>query len=144
MATIKNSININAPVEKVFGYATKPEILPEIWPSLVEVKNIKELPNGGNSFDWVYKMAGMRLNGSSEDIEVVPNERTVTLSTGGIDSTITWEYQPLDDGTKFISTIEYNKVPIPLLGKLAESILVKMNENEQELVLANLKAMMEK
>jgi uncharacterized protein YndB with AHSA1/START domain len=142
MATIKKSININAPVEKVFEYAKNPEILPEIWPSLVEVKNIKELPNGGNSWDWVYKMVGMRFTGSSENTEVVPNERTVTLSTGGIDSTITWEYQPVDEGTKLTITTEY-KVPIPLLGKLAESIIVKMNENEQEVVLANVKAMME-
>jgi len=142
MATIKKSIKINAPVEKVFEYAENPEILPEIWPSIVEVKNIKELPHGGYSFDWVYKMAGMRLTGSSENIEVVPNERTVTRSTGGIESTITWEYQPVDDGTKFTATTEY-KVPIPLLGKLAESIIVKMNENEADVLLANLKARME-
>ena len=142
MATIKKSIQINAPVEKVFEYAEKPEILPEIWPSIVEVKNIKELPNGGYSFDWVYKMAGMRFTGSSEHTEVVPNERTVSLSTGGIDSTITWEYQPVDGGTKF-TTIVYSIVPIPLLGKLAESIIVKMNENESNVLLANVKAMME-
>ena len=140
MATVKNSININAPVEKVFEVT--PENLPEVWPSLVEVKNIKELPNGGRSWDWVYKMAGMRFTGSSKHTEVVPNERTVSLSTGGIDSTITWEYQPVDGGTKFTTTVEY-KVPIPLLGKLAESIIVKINENEQEVVLANLKARME-
>jgi uncharacterized protein YndB with AHSA1/START domain len=142
MATVKKSIKIDAPVEKVFEYATKPEILPEIWPSLVEVKNIKELPNGGHSWDWVYKMAGMRFTGFSENTEVVPNERTVSRTTGGIDSTITWEYQPVDGGTKLINTTEY-KVPIPLLGKLAESIIVKMNENEAEVILANLKAMME-
>ena len=141
MATIKDSININAPVEKVFEGLT-PEHLPEVWPSLVEVNNIQELPNGGFSWDWVYKMAGMRFTGSSEHTEVVPNERTVTLSTGGIDSTITWEYQPVDGGTKFTTTVEY-KVPIPLLGKLAESIIVKMNENESNVLLANVKAMME-
>ena len=142
MATFKKSIKINAPVEKVFEYSENPEFLPEYWPSMVEVKNIKELPNGGYSFNFVYKMAGMRFNGSSEDIEVVPNERTVTLSTGGIESTMTSEYQPVDDGTKLTVTNEY-KVPIPLLGKLAESIIVKMNENEAEVFLANLKAMME-
>ena len=86
MATIKSSITINAPVEKVFEY-TKPGNLPEIWPSLVEVKNIKELPGGGYSWDWVYKMAGMKFNGSSEHVEFVENERTVSQSTG-IDSTI--------------------------------------------------------
>jgi uncharacterized membrane protein len=140
MATIKSSITINAPVEKVFEY-TKPENLPEIWPSLVEVKNVKELPNGGYSWDWVYKMAGMNFNGSSEHVEVVDNERTVAKSTG-IDSTITWAYEPIEGGTKMTTLTEY-KIPVPLLGKVAEAFIVKMNENESNTILANLKARLE-
>jgi len=142
MATAKKSIKINAPVEKVFEFMMKPEILPEIWPSFVEMKNIKELPNGGHSWDWVYKMAGMRFTGSSENTEVVPNERTVSRTTGGIESTITWLYQPEDDGTNVTFEAEYT-VPVPLLGKLVEAVIVKMNENEAEVILANLKARME-
>ena len=142
MAITKKSTIINAPVEKVYEYARNPENFPEIWPSLVEVKNIKELPNGGNSFDWVYKMAGMKLNGFSEDIEVVPHKRTVSHTSGGIEGTVTWEYEAVDNGTKFTSTVEY-KVPVPVLGKLAEPIIIKMNENESEIILANLKARME-
>jgi uncharacterized protein YndB with AHSA1/START domain len=140
MATIKSSITINAPVEKVFEMA-KPEFLPEFWPSLVEVKNIQELPNGGFSWDWVYKMAGMRFNGSSVHTEYVVNERTVAQSTG-IDSTITWTYEPEDGGTKMTALTEY-KIPVPLLGKMAEAFIVKMNENESATILANLKARME-
>jgi len=34
-------------------------------------------------------------------------------------------------------------VPIPVLGKLAEAIIVKMNEHEGEVILANLKSRME-
>ena len=142
MATAKKSIKINAPVEKVFEFMMKPEILPEIWPSFVEMKNIKELSNGGHSWDWVYKMAGMRFTGSSENTEVVPNERTVSRTTGGIESTITWLYQPEDDGTNVTFEAEYT-VPVPLLGKLVEAVIVKMNENEAEVILANLKARME-
>jgi uncharacterized protein YndB with AHSA1/START domain len=140
MATIKSSIFINAPVEKVFEFA-KPEYLPEIWPSLVEVKNIKELPNGGFSWDWVYKMAGMRFNGSSVHTEYMVNERTVAQSTG-IDSTITWTYEPEDGGTRMTALTEY-KIPVPLLGKMAEAFIVKMNENESATILANLKARLE-
>ena len=66
MATAKSSSNIYAPVEKVFEYV-QPETLLEIWPSFVEVKNVKELSNGGYSWEWVDKMAGMRFNGASED-----------------------------------------------------------------------------
>ena len=140
MATIKSSITINAPVEKVFEY-TKPGNLPEIWPSLVEVKNVKELPGGGYSWDWKYKMAGMSFNGSSEHVEFVENERTVSRSTG-IESTITWTYEPVGGGTKMTSLTEY-KIPVPLLGKVAEAFIVKMNANESETILANLKARME-
>ncbi|MES0361259.1 MAG: SRPBCC family protein [Anaerolineales bacterium] len=141
MATIKSSITINAPVDKVFEYA-KPENLPEFWPSLVEVKNVKELPNGGYSWDWVYKMAGMRFNGSSVHTEFAANERTVSESSGGIESTITWTYEPEGGGTKMTTLVEY-KIPVPLLGKIAEAFVVKMNENESATILANLKARME-
>ena len=142
MATIKKSNKINAPVEKVFEYMNKPENLPEIWPSLVEVKNVKELPNGGYSYDYVYKMAGMRFTGYSEDTEVVPNERLVSESTGGVESTITWAFEPEGGGTKVTILAEY-KVPVPLLGKIAEAFIVKMNENEGDAIMANLKARME-
>ena len=141
MATINSSITINAPVKKVFEYA-HPENLPEIWPSLVEVKNLKELPNGGHSWDWVYKMAGMRFTGTTVDTEVILNERTVSKSTGGIESTITWMYESEDGGTKLTTLTEY-KIPVPLLGKIAEVFIVKMNENESNTILANLKARME-
>ena len=140
MATVKSSITINAPVEKVFEYTT-PENLPEVWPSLVEVKNVKELPDGGYSWDWVYKMAGMNFNGSSEHVEYVDNERTVAQSTG-IDSTITWTYESVGSGTKMTTLTEY-KIPVPLLGKVAEAFVVKMNENESNTILANLKARLE-
>ncbi len=142
MAKIESSVTINAPVEKVFEYAAQPENLPEIWPSLVEVSNIKELPNGGHSWEWVYKMAGMRFSGASTQTEFVVNERTVDESTGGIESTITWLFQPEDGGTKLTSLVEY-KIPVPLLGKIAEAFIVKFNENESETILANLKARME-
>jgi len=138
----ETTITINAPVEKVFDYVNQPTNLPEIWPSMVEVKDVQRLPNGGTSFRWVYKMAGMRFEGTTEDTEYVPNQRVVSKSTGGIESLFTWTFQPEDSGTKLTVEVEYT-VPIPLLGKIAEAFIVKQNERELELVLANLKAKME-
>ena len=142
MAKLEKSITINAPAEKVFGYMNVPTNLPEIWPSMVEAKDVQRLPNGGNSFRWVYKMAGMRFEGTSEDTEVVANERVVSETKGGIDSTIIWMFQPEAGGTEVTFEAEYT-VPIPLLGKLAEAVIVRMNEHETDLLLANLKARME-
>ncbi len=142
MPKVERTIIINAPVEKVFDYWAEPTNVPEFWPSMVEVKDVQRLPNGGNSFRWVYKMAGMRFEGTSEDTEVVANQRTVSKNKGGIESTITMMFQPEDGGTKLTIQTEYT-VPVPLLGKLAEAFIVKQNEHETELLLANLKAKME-
>ena len=78
MARIKKSITINAPVEEVFGNVEEPANVPEYWPSVIEVKDVEQLPNGGTKSGWVYKMAGVRFEGSSEAIEYIPNQRTVT------------------------------------------------------------------
>jgi len=139
--TVK-TINIKAPVEKVFDYISEPTNLPEIWPSLVEVKDVQKLPSGGTRNRWVYKMAGILLEGTSEETEYVPNQRIVSKTKGGAESTQTWMFQPEAGGTKVTLEVEYT-VPIPVLGKLAEAIIVKMNDHEGELILANLKARME-
>jgi uncharacterized protein YndB with AHSA1/START domain len=142
MAKVKKTITIKAPAEKVFGFVSEPTHLPEVWPSLVEVRDVKRLPNGGTSNRWVYKMAGIRLEGTSQDAEYVANKRLVSKTKGGAESTQTWLFEPTAGGTKVTFEVEYT-VPIPVLGKLAEAVIVKINQHEGDLVLANLKAIME-
>jgi len=143
MTKVEKTITINAPVEKVFSYVVdEPTNLLEIMPSMVEVKEVQRLPNGGTSFRWVGKMAGVRLEGTSEDIEYVANQRVVSKTKDGFESTWTWTFRPEAGGTKLTLEVEYT-VPIPLLGKLAEAFIVKANEREVDSVLANLKDRME-
>ena len=142
MKKIVKSITIKAPVEKIINYLSEPTNLPEIWPSLVEAKDVQRLPDGGTKFRWVYKMAGIHLEGTSEGVESIANQRIVTKTKGGVESTQTWTFQPEGDGTKVTFEVEYT-VPVPVLGKLAEAIIVKMNEHEGEVILANLKTRME-
>ena len=59
MSKLEKSITINAPVEKVFDYIHNQTNLPEIWPSLIEITDMKPLANGGWSNRWKYKMAGI-------------------------------------------------------------------------------------
>ena len=139
MAKMAKTISINSPVDKVFDYLSEPANLPEIWPSLVEIKDVERLPNGGTSFRWVYKMSGMCLKGTMEDIEFVANQRVVSKGKGcGVKATYIWTFQPEDGGTKIMVEVEWT-VPIPVLGKLVEAFIVKQNEHEFELMLANLK-----
>ena len=136
------SITINAPIKKIFDYISEPTNQPEIWPSLMEIKDVQRLPDGKTKNRWVYKMAGIRLEGTSEGVESVANQRIVSKTKGGVESTQTWIFQPEAGGTKVTFEVEYT-VPIPVLGKLAEAIIVKMNEHEGEVILANLKTRME-
>jgi len=142
MTKAGGSITIKSPVEKIFDYINEPTNLPEIWPSLMEIKDVQRLPDGNINNRWVYKMAGMRLEGTSEGVESIANQRIVSKTKGGVESTQTWMFQPEGDETKVTLEIEYT-IPIPLLGKLAEAIIVKMNEHEGEVILANLKSRME-
>ena len=142
MIQVKKQIHINTPVDKVFSFAIEPDNLIEIWPSLMKVDNIERSPTKGNNWDWEYKMAGMSFKGHSKTTEFVPNERVVTENKEGIPSTFIWKYRAEDGGTMVDMTVEYS-VPVPVLGKLAEKVVVKMNDNELDTLLANLKAAME-
>ncbi|MFC1958492.1 SRPBCC family protein [Chloroflexota bacterium] len=139
MARVDKEVTIEAPLEDIFGYISDLSNLPEIWPSLIEIKDVQSLPSGGYSARWVYKMVGMRFEGTAEYTEIVPNQWLVIETQGGISSTITWTFRSRENITRVTLTIEY-KVPIPLLGKLAEAIIVKMNDQEGDLITANLQA----
>ena len=53
-----------------------------------------------------------------------------------------WDFQTGNGGTQIDLDINY-EVPVPLLGKLAEKVIVKMNDNEIDTMLANIKAVTE-
>jgi uncharacterized protein YndB with AHSA1/START domain len=40
MAKLQKTTTIKAPVEKVFAFMDDPNHMPEIWPSMVEVKDL--------------------------------------------------------------------------------------------------------
>ncbi len=128
---------VEAPIEKIFGYIREPSNWPEFWPSLMEMKDVQSLPNGGHSGRWVYKMLGMRFEGTGECTQIVPHQFLVIETKGDIRSTIAWTFRSWENKTRVTLTVEY-KVPIPLLGKLAEAIIQKMNEHEGDLIMANL------
>ena len=54
MPKVDNEVIINAPVQDIFNYVSQPSNLQQIWPSLVEIKNEKLLPNRGYSYRRVY------------------------------------------------------------------------------------------
>jgi uncharacterized membrane protein len=138
MKMLERSVTIAAPAEKVFSYVEQPQNLPEVWPSLVEVTDVADLPKGGHRFHWLYKMAGLRFEGETETVEYELNKHVVTKSTGQIPSTYDWTFVPENGSTRLDVKVEY-EIPQTLLGKLAEPFIVKLNEREADAFIGNLK-----
>lgn len=141
--TIVRDIRVDAPVDRVFDFLVDPHRLPEIWPNIFEVKNVKKSKNNeGFNFSWIYKMSGMPFEGKCETIEYIPYDRLVIKSNKGLDSTITWRFQPTGRSTQATLKIEY-QVPSPLLKQTKEEIVMQENEHEVEAMLQNLKTRLE-
>jgi uncharacterized membrane protein len=139
MAEINKEITIDAPIDKIFAYIKEPSNLPEIWPSLIQITDETLLPNGGYSFGWSYKMSGVILKGKGECTDLAPNQWLIVKTKGAIESTITFTFRLKEKQTRVTLTIEY-RTPLPILNRLGSKIVEKMNEQETDLILANLRA----
>jgi uncharacterized membrane protein len=139
MPTIRKSIAIRAPVDRVFDYVGDPRNLVEIWPSLVAVRNVERHP-AGDSFDWEYQMLGLWIHGHAEPVERVQNTRLVTHSVTGIPGMFRWTYGCRGDETEVTLEVDYE---LPVLGRFAQGIIGQVNEREAHILLANLKRRME-
>jgi hypothetical protein len=141
MASWKNSIVIQAPVDSVFAYVDEPMRLGEWLPSIIEVRDVIGT-GAGQQFEWTAKMAGLLLRGQSTVIEHVPNHCGVHQTIGMVSSTFGYTVEPCAEGTTLTLEIEYN-IPIPLIGRLAERVLINRNTREFELALINVKETLE-
>ena len=144
MPIVENEVIINAPVQDIYDYVSKPGNLPQIWPSLLEITHQTLLPNGGYSYRWKYKMSGIRLSGIGESVEVEPNVLLKTRNIGDFDSTVTFKFQSGNIRTRVNLAFDY-KLPLLLLAsnQLSENIILRMNAKEAGLILDNLRIIFE-
>ena len=129
-------------MEEVFDYVADRSHLATIWPSLIEIKEVKSLPSGGSAFKYVYKMAGWRLEGTGSDSEYVAKERIITLFT------VAWRGRSPSALRRSVPNRPRRTLPSPMRAKEAvqragEPFVAQMNEHEGELVLRNLKSRFE-
>jgi uncharacterized protein YndB with AHSA1/START domain len=144
MLTLSKNITISAPPEKIFDVIADTANIPKIWHNLSNIRNLKSIPNGGHSFQFDYSMASIRIEGSSIDLEYVRPNRIVTQTRGGILSTLTWTLEPQLNGSKTTVTLEVKyEIPTPLVGRLAEIVIAKINETDIVYVLNFLKLKLE-
>ena len=140
MQQTRKTVEIHAPVEQVFNYLCEPTNLPEIWPSVIEVSNVERSEDGTCSFDWTYKMAGMRFPGHCTQKVVSPQEYVDVEAQGqaGIPSSFRWTYQQKAGWCELTCEVDYS-VPVPVLGRIAEAAAATFNDRVLETMLANVR-----
>ena len=142
MKHISKSIEINASAERVFEFITNPVNLPGVWPSMTEVSNVKRTADGRHEFDWVYRMAGFPFKGHSKTIDLEHGVRSTVQNEGGIPSTFRWQFEKKGTGMRLALDVDY-EIPAPVIGKIAEAVVARLNEHECVHLLANVKATIE-
>ena len=140
MAEIIKEIIVKAPPEKIFNVFIKSENRLKIWSSLMEIKNEKQLPNGGYRADWVYKIAGVYFGGTSECIEVDPDKQFSIKFEGAIHCLLKCTFTTEDNVFTKVSINLHYQDYLRLLNRFSEN----RNEREAENVLANLRELVEK
>lgn len=143
MRRIHRTIDIMAPVQRVYEFINQPSNLPGVWPHMVSVTNIVPREGGASDFDWVFKMGGVHFNGHAFVEQARPGEYVRVRTEGGIPSTFVWNYQAMDgSGTRLTVDVEYS-IPTPVIGKLAETLVAKSNERDLDALLRNTKERLE-
>lgn len=141
MKTIKKTILIDATPKTLHRYLSDAKRIPEWLTNMEDVRAIKG-SGVGQKYQWTYRMAGLKLKGESEVTEDQPGKRRVTKTKGGVNSTWTYDLEPKNGSTHLTLKIDY-EIPMPVLGRLAENLLVKRNERDATTSLEHLKDMAE-
>lgn len=145
MTEIKRSIKINAPVEKVFKYASDYQKWPEFYEGVSDVKPTTET-NRGNGAKFIYKvkMLGMKASVGTEITEFKENEGWIGNSFKGLEHKTQWIFKKSNSNTEFTHGLSYI-LPWYMGGrffdkKFVQQAWIKIIENS----LQNLKKIMEK
>ena len=122
MTTIKNQIEINAPVERVFEYYTNPDNIKESWPRYI-VKESENLSGQKSEEGSEMKVTGEYMGKKDEmTLEVVQKEQNKKLITKQTQGPFQrWdsvqEFQSSGNGSTIVNhTINYE---LPTTGKIA-------------------------
>lgn len=142
MATVTESVYVDAPREAVFDYMDRPEHQPEITPSLTRSETLERLENGGKRVAYTYTMAGVSLEGEVTALDWVEDERIAWRMDGDLEGELEWRFEDEGAGTRVTYSADYS-IPVPVLDAVVEPFVRRYNERELRTTLEDLRTRME-
>jgi uncharacterized membrane protein len=144
MTEIKRSINIKAPVEKVFSYASDYKKWSEFFEGVSDFKPITAITRGsGTKYIYKAKALGMKVTVGTEVQQFKENEGWIGKSFKGLEHQTQWIFEKSNGNTEF-TFIQRYKLPFFLGGKFIDKMFAEPAWiNIIEHSLQNLKKIME-
>ena len=142
MTRIERSIVIDKPIGEVFDF-THDLVNNPLWQTtVVEIEPLTEGPmRVGSQWREVRRFLGKRIETVLELTEYEPSARSaVRMVSGPVPLTGTYEYEPVDGGTRFTVTGELDAHGF---FKLAEPVFARITGRELEANLGHLKDLLE-
>ena len=124
---VKNVIDINAPVEVVYGEWSKFEQFPHFMRGIVEVKEIDATHQ-----HWLADIGGITEEWDTEITENVPNERIAWHSTSGSKNSGIIMFERLSDDTTRV-TLEITYEPQGIVENLGDILGLVRRRIEDDL-----------
>lgn len=143
MTTVERSILILSPVDAIEAIMDDARRLPEWYAGIEQADPDDVFPEPGGKVDMVYKAAGITFTLTQTSLERVSGQGGVNQMEGMITGTNHLTYTPEGEGTRVTMRFEY-EMPGGGLGKVVDRLLVeRMNAQNLEKSLANLKTLAE-
>ncbi len=127
MPTFERSIEIAASPETVWNIGADPTLIPKVFPDVISVSaEPPGMAQVGQKVTVTAKIAGRRVEVTTETTEVVPNKKLVIKQVpGGLMKTFvsTYTFEPTKKGTRATSKAEY-EASAGYLGKFLSVLVV--------------------
>ena len=130
MTEIKQSIMIDAPASKVFGYASNYLNWLEFFEGLSDVRPVTAITDdNGARFIYKAKMMGMKVSVGTEFQQFKINEGWIGKSFKGLEHQTQWIFKDVNGSTEFTYIQKYS-LPFYMGGKLIDKLFLQATWNK--------------
>ncbi len=129
MTKIEASVDIAAPIEEVFAFASDWKHWEDWWEGVSDFRPTTAVEQGkGARYAYKARMMGISARVETEIHEFVKDRGWKGVSTKGIPHRTHWIFEHVGDCTKFTYALEY-ELPVPLLGSILDSLFIEPQWN---------------
>lgn len=142
MPTFEHTIEIAAPIDRVFEWGTDPENWRRSTPGLTDIEIVEE-SDDGLRVNATYRMLGIPIDTEMEFRVIEPNAHTVTtFESPGMTGEMHYRYSETETGTRVVQRCEY-EFGDSLLERVIEPVAKRYNERQFENSLRTSKELIE-